>query len=177
MFKLIKRGMTLNEILLAVSILAMSFIPIIGVISSSMQTTEKDDHIIKGISLCQEKLNAALQFPFEFIPSGKYTDDITSNNNDLPLKVELGEDDFRIKYISELNVTDEIVHFQVPMCDFTQKAKNPNSPDTWMKLRNVEIKNMVKRYTVTVKWNEKEGEEGKKERFYTLSALKVNVRR
>ena len=175
MLKLIKRGMTLNEILLAVSILACSFIPIIGVISSSMQTTEKDDHIIKGVSLCQEKLNAVLQFPFDYIPSGKYIADITSNNKDTPLVVKLGADDFRIRYISELVVTDEVVHYQVPMCDFTQKALHPSNPNEWMSLKNVEIKNMVKRYTVTVRWTEKEG--NPKERFYTLSALKVKARR
>jgi hypothetical protein len=43
-------------------------------------------------------------------------------------------------------------------------------------LKKVEIKNMVKRYTVTVRWSEKEGDP-REQRFYTLSALKANVRR
>lgn len=176
MLKKTKKGMTLNEILLAVVILALAFIPIIGVISSSMRITEKDDHIIKGISLCQEKLSAALQLPFNHFVEGVYDTDIESNNGDLSIKVKLGDEEFRIPYHSELKVTNEIVKYKVPMCDFTQRAKNPNAHSSWMNLREVEIKNMVKRYTVTVQWSEKEGKKEEK-RFYTLSALKANVRR
>ena len=174
-----KQGMTLNEILLAVSILALSFIPIIGVISSSMRTTEKDDHIIKGLSLCQEKLSAALQFPYDKIPEGTYNADITNDNGDLSITIKLGNEEFRIPYYSELVVTNETVKYKVPMCDFTKRAKNPSNPGAWMSTKNVEVKDMVKRYTVTVRWNEKEGGPGaeQKKRFYTLSALKANVRR
>ncbi len=173
-----KKGMTLNEILLAVSILALSFIPIIAVISSSIRTTEKDDHIIKGISLCQEKLSAVLQFPYDKIPEGTYNADITNDNGDLSITIKLGNENFRIPYYSELKVTNETVKYKVPMCDFTKRAIKPSSPGEWMSSKNVEIKNMVKRYTVTVRWNEKEGEsDEQKKRFYTLSALKANVRR
>ena len=171
-----KRGMTLNEILLAVVILALAFIPIIGVISSSMKTTDKDDHIIKGISLCQEKLSAALQFPYDKIPNGTYNSELTTDNGDLSLKVKLGNENFRIPYYSELTVTNETIKYQVPMCDFTRRAKEPNNPSSWMTLKKVEIKNMVKRYTVTVRWSEKEGDP-REQRFYTLSALKADVRR
>ena len=168
--------MTLNEIMLAVVILALAFIPIIGVISSAMRTTEKDDHIIKGISLCQEKLSAALQLPFDMLAPDTYNAELKSDNGDLSINVKLGNENFRIPYYSELTVTNETVKFQVPMCDYTKRALEPSNPATWMSLKNVEIKNMVKRYTVTVKWSEKEGDPAE-QRFYTLSALKANVRR
>ena len=176
MIRIKKCGMTLNEIMLAVTILALSFIPIIGVISSAMRTTEKDDHIIKGISLCQEKLSAALQLPFDMLPPDTYNTELKSDNGDLSINVKLGNEIFRIPYYSELTVTNEVVKYKVPMCDFTKKFKEPNNPAAWMTLKNVEIKNMVKRYTVTVRWSEKEGDPAE-QRFYTLSALKANVRR
>ena len=173
-----KKGMTLNEIMVAVIILALSFIPIIGVITSAMNTTEKDDHIIKAMSLCQEKLNAALQFPFDGIPIGTYNATIFSQNTDYPLNVVLGAEDFRIQYISTLTVASETVTFRVPMFDFTQKSLFPDDSKKWATTRTQVLNNMVKRYTVTVNWEEKESLPGVgTKRFYTLSALKANVRR
>lgn len=177
-----KLGFTLNEIMIALFILAMAFIPTIGVISSAMRATEKDDHIIKGMSLCQEKLNAVLQLPFDYLDCNTYTGEIIATNTGYSIYFGNEEQFGKIKYFSELEVASRSVDFYVPMFDFSQLAlcrKNKTlaeKKDEWDKgIKKVTVDNMIKRYTVTVKWNEKEGGENK-ERFYKLSALKANIR-
>jgi len=65
-------GMTLTEVMLAMALLASAFIPIIGVMGTSIKATDKDDRTIKAVNLCQEKLNRALQFPFTSISVGTH---------------------------------------------------------------------------------------------------------
>ena len=49
-------GMTLTEVMLAMALLASAFIPIIGVMGTSIKATDKDDRTIKAVNLCREKL-------------------------------------------------------------------------------------------------------------------------
>lgn len=172
------KGMTLNEIMLAMVILALAFIPIVGAISSSMKATEKDDHIIKAMELCQEKLGIAVQFPFDFFSPGTYnTKQESPNTGGHRLILNLGEENFRINYTSSLEVTAENVSFNVPMVDFTQKPEDYSNPGNWIHTENVTINDMVKRYTVTVTWKEPGDAPSVPLKFYKLSVLKANVKR
>lgn len=56
--------MTLTRLMLAMALLASAFIPIMGVMGTSMKATDKDDRTIRAVNICQEKMNRALQFPF-----------------------------------------------------------------------------------------------------------------
>lgn len=192
MFFYNKKAFTLNEVMLAVVIIAVTFIPIVGVLTSSFKTTEKDDHIIKAMQLCQEKLGTAVQFPFGFFARGTYNTTQTSANSDdpsdpsnKPLKLVLGEeeDEFlkKVKFSSTLVVEEPTMSFNnVPVFDFTGLGDNPNygsDPSAFVTPTNRDITGMVKRYTVTVTWEEKEKNATGNSRFYTLSTLKVDVRR
>ena len=179
--KIIKKGMTLNEIMLAVVILAVAFIPIVGVISSSMKATEKDEHIIKAMQLCQEKLNIALQFPFEFFSPTNNPFDSTfeSPNVNGRLSLVLGDQQIKsITYNSTMTVATETVRFSVPVVDFSRKPHDScNNPSSWINTETVIVNDMVKRYTVTVRWQEPGDNPASRQKFYTLSVLKANVQR
>ncbi len=196
-----KKGMTLNEIMLAVVILAVSFIPIMGVLTSSFKTTEKDDHTIKGMQLCQEKLALVLQFPYDYFNDGTYEKSIDSpaNADGLSLHLVLGDENFRIHYHSSLKVETKNVTFtNVPVFDFTEMIPNANSTATYpydfsvlpnanaVNRINKTVSGKVKEYTITVKWHETghqniggapEGSSDPTERFYTLSVLKADTRK
>lgn len=58
------RGISLVELVLAVTILAVSFLPVIGVMGTSIKATAKDELVVKAIHLAQTRMNVALQFPF-----------------------------------------------------------------------------------------------------------------
>ena len=192
MFFYNKKAFTLNEVMLAVVIIAVTFIPIVGVLTSSFKTTEKDDHIIKAMQLCQEKLGTAVQFPFSHFDAGTYntTQTTTGDPNDpnnKPLTLILGPetDAFlsRVNFSSTLVVEEPAMSFNnVPVFDFTQLGDAPNyttaCPAECVTRVSRDITHMVKRYTVTVTWNEKETNATTgNSRFYTLSTLKVDVRR
>ena len=172
----LKNGMTLNEIMIALVIMAVAFIPIIGVMSSSIKTTQKDENIIRAINICQETLNTALQFPFNEIKVGNFTTDIKSANTNLQSIIRLGniamgsvtyETSLKVEHPSSLVIN-------VPMCDFTAKAQDTSGdPANWMRTRQRQVKDLVKRYTVTVNWKDTDGHK----KFYRLSALKADIRR
>ena len=174
-----KHGMTLSEILLAVIIMAAAFLPVIGVLSSSMNATEKDENTIRGISLCQEKINAIIQFPYDKVPTGNYSDhEFVSENTDGTTRVKFGTEIIGgVEYISKMNVASETVIFKVPTCDFEKKGENENEPDKWDFSDEVyTVDNMVKRYNVTVYWHDS-GKSGGNMKSYTLSTLKADIRK
>lgn len=177
----IRKGMTLSEIMLAVSILAIAFIPIIGVISSSLKATEKDDNRIKAMLLCQEKLGVALQFPFEFFTPvfSPYNDSYESPNANGKLTLVLGSETIKhVTYTSTLTVASETVTFAVPVVDFTQKPFDSlEDPNGWIKREDITVHDMVKRYTVTVTWRDPGDNPASDPKFYTLSVLKANIQR
>ena len=160
--------------------------------TSSFKTTEKDDHVIKAMQLCQEKLGTAVQFPFGFFSPGTYNTTQTSqptgnpsDPNNKPLTLVLGaeQNEFlkKVNFSSTLVVEEPPMSFNnVPVFDFTQLGNNPNyanDPSACVSYISRDISGMVKRYTVTVTWNEKESNATGNSRFYTLSTLKVDVRR
>ena len=180
--KKIKNGFTLTEIMLACVLMAFAFLPIMGVMSSSIKATEKDESTQKAVALCQEKLNMCLQMPFEDMPLGSHGGDtnksLSSKNTTNQLILKLGPETFDgVVYKSKLEVVKERVTFSVPTCDFALKGdeKNKNNPSAWgWTYPTYTFDDMVKRYTVTVVWRDKGG---KVDKNYTLSSLKADIRK
>lgn len=180
--KNVKKGFTLTEIMLACVLMAFAFLPIMGVMSSSIKATEKDEATQKAVSLCQEKLNMCLQMPFEDMVLGTHGGDtaksLSSKNTTNQLVLRLGPEKFdNITYKSQLVVSKQSVTFSVPTCDFALKGeeKNKNNPDAWgWTYPSYTFDDMVKRYTVTVTWRD---QGSKTDKTYTLSSLKADIRK
>ena len=171
-----KRAVTLVEILLAVVLMAGAFLPIMGLMTSSIKVTEQDESTQRAVMLCQEKLNAVLQMPFDKfavssnpIVSGSY------NSNEIVASFGAQIID-GVEYTSSLLVEQYTVKFNVPTCDFTRKGDSRYSadPSQWG-FTDIEYdaSDKVKRFTVTVNWHDK-GRSNQK--FYTLSSLKADIR-
>jgi len=180
-------GMTLTEIMLAMALLASAFIPIMGVLGTSMKATDKDDRTIKAVNICIEKMNRALQFPFgvlEPVPpattrtiggvaSQTVFSDVTTN----AIALHLGPDTISgMPVTSELIIQDLPGVFMVPTFDDTAKLDNPNNPAlwNWTAPQAQAYSGVHYKYTLTVRWRDKGSEE---EKFYTLTSSKAKVRR
>ncbi|MEW6708766.1 MAG: hypothetical protein AB1403_03000 [Candidatus Riflebacteria bacterium] len=180
-----RKAMSLTEIIMAMALLATAFIPIVGVMGTSMKATDKDDRTIKAVNLCQEKLNQALQFPFGILepgPNGTKTygdggsvQELNSSGASSKIVLRLGPDDIDgFAYKAVLTVADRPGSFNVPMYDPFQKAQNPADPTKWGWSSEVRpYAGMFFQYTMTVTWRDK-GETKDKE--YTLSSFKSRVR-
>ena len=142
------------------------------------------------MQLCQEKLGTAVQFPFSHFAPGTYNSTQTTTGdpndpNNKPLSLVLGAetDEFlrKVNFSSTLVVEMPAMSFNnVPVFDFSRLGENPNfgnDPNAFVTHTSRDITGMVKRYTVTVTWEEKEKNATGNSRFYTLSTLKVDVRR
>jgi hypothetical protein len=165
-------GMALSEIMVAVFILALAFIPIIGVMGSSIRATGKEDSVNRAMNLCQEKLNTSLQFPFDFF-TPHLNKDIDIAINSPGVTMELGEETIQgIKYTSILRVSDRPGTFNVPVRDLT--LGNPDKPETWQ-FSNVAVpySNLVYSHTLTVTWLNK-GE--KTPKSYALVTFRAKLR-
>lgn len=175
-----KYGMTLTEVLLAVVLLAGAFLPIMGVMTSSIRATEKDEATIRAVNICQEKINMALQFPFDKFDVGPHSDEtVESDNTTGKTKLVFGSEEIDgVIYTSKMDVTSETVEYNVPTPDFEAKGNNPEDPSAWKwETRHYIVDNMLKRFTVTVTWHDK-GETGRSgsDKSYTLSSLKADIR-
>lgn len=188
LFKLKKhsRGMTLTEIMLAMALLASAFIPIMGVMGTSMKATDKDDRTIRAVNICQEKMNRALQFPFGILePPAKQSityggvasitikSDATTGS---AIALQLGPEEVNgVEISSELVVADVPGNFLVPTYDDVAKLNNEADPTAWGWSEQVlPYEGLYYKYTLTVKWKDKGSNV---EKFYTLASNKAKVRR
>lgn len=172
-----KKAFTLTEVLFACVLMAVAFLPILGVLGSSIKATEKDGSTQKAVTLCQEKLNMALQLPFSAIDTGTHTNrTFTSINQTNPIELVIGAETIDgIVYTSTMVVSMETVIFNVPTCDFQEKADKPDTPQDWgFQTIAYRVENMLKRYTVTITWADKGTAN---EKTYTLSSLKADIRK
>ncbi|MBQ2592781.1 MAG: hypothetical protein II567_05825 [Candidatus Riflebacteria bacterium] len=190
-----KKAVTLVEILLACVLMAGAFLPIMGVMTSSIKVTEQDENTQRAVRLCQDKLNMALQMPYKKMLLKKYTNETIKSSETGADKIELklGEEIIEgIKYVSELDVQLEPVNFTVPTCNFelkgkdterAEKAVSPSEkklrPSNWgnWELVTYRVTDKVKRYTVTVKWADTNRSKSASQKFYTLSSLKADIRK
>ncbi len=175
-----KHGMTLTEVMLAMALLASAFIPIIGVMGTSIKATEKDDRTIRAVNLCQEKLNRALQFDFEDMPVGTYGGTtkkvLKSVDKTNAIVLNLGPETIdEVEISSRLDVTDVPGTFRVHTYDAFAKGNNPKAPANWgWKLKDIPYANLFHKYVLTVTWKDKGSAANK---FYTLASYKAKIRR
>lgn len=179
-----KKAVTLVEILLACVLMAGAFLPIMGLLTSSIRITEQDENTQRAVMLCQEKMNMALQMPFDKFKVTKKTTFPADTYESNEVTLVLGEQKFDgIKYTSTLTVEPYEVTFVVPTCKFADKGKdvliaekNKTKPVPknwgWQNVSH-KITNKVLRYTVRVEWKDV-GKDAVKE--YILSSLKADVR-
>ncbi|MBI3038259.1 hypothetical protein HYY75_04280 [bacterium] len=173
--------MTLIEIVLAVAILAMAFLPIIGAMGSAMKGGEKDKRIVTAMHMAQSKLNAALQFPFNDIPANKgglgtYGGAAAWNyaTNSGRISLTLGPES---GLQSELVITDEPVSFTFQTYDPVQKSANPGNPAAWgwTPYGPPPLNNVFHKYILTVKWNEKTKPPTAPDAEYKLISFKARI--
>lgn len=185
-----RRAMSLTEIILAMALLATAFIPIMGVMGTSVKATDKDNSTIKAVNLCQEKLNQALQFPFGILepaPKASKTygssalEELSSSSDANKIVLRVGPDSVvepvtgnKFEYKAVLTVADKPGSFLVPMYDPDLKANNPGDPTKWgWSDQTKAYEGMYYQYTMTVTWKDKGSTQDK---TYTLSTFKSKVR-
>ena len=168
-----KSGLTLTEIMMAILVIAIAFIPIIGVMGTSVKATSRDDARIRAMSLCQDKLDTALSLPFgSFVNMGVDIDAGVFPSADNP---QLSLDPVTIssvEYSFILKIDDRVGTFTVPMRDFEEG--DYDDPATW-EFVNVEVgfSNLLHRYRMTVNWKEL-GDDSRKH-SYSLVTFKANL--
>jgi hypothetical protein len=184
-------GMTLTEIMLSVGILAVAFIPIIGVMGNSIKGTQKDDRIIRAVNLAQTKLNIAMQFPFNELANNwggggagpwsfpNATSTYSSPNGQLSLVLGSITDEGTIFSVS-LQITNVPVQFRLQTynpASFTLDRRlstpNPNNWG-WSAVRNLPtspLTGVYQRMVLTVNWTEP----GVGQRFYSLVTFKGDL--
>ncbi|MGM0598871.1 MAG: hypothetical protein ACQETH_03530 [Candidatus Rifleibacteriota bacterium] len=177
-------AITLTEIILAMALVATAFIPIMGVMGTSIKATDKDNRTIKAVNLCQQKINQALQMPFGYLernanPEVEYGTDIqetlqsTAGSKIIKLVVGPEEiDGIQFKFV--LKVKDRPGSFTVPMYDPAAKAANKDDPKAWdWNIREISYSEMCYQYTMTVFWKDKGSNRQKR---YSLASFKSRVR-
>lgn len=173
----IKQGVTLTEIMIGMFILALSFLPVIGVMSSSVKSTGKEDDLNRAMNLCQEKLNTAMQFPFDFfVPylGSEIDNGVLATPTANPIvSLQLGGETINgVVFTSTLTVTDRPDEFNVPVLKL--ETAEPDDVSTWEFVnKKVFYSNLVHIYALKVSWRSK-GEQT--DRFYTLSTFRANLR-
>lgn len=175
-------GVTLIEILMAVGFLAMAFIPIMGLLGSSVKITDKDQSNILAMNLCQEKLNTALQFEFGAFNAwlgNELTDiNISSGTLTLSLKPVIQNG---VTFNFKLKVEDREGSFTVASRDFSAESGGGTTPTaSWkfIKAAKYSYKGLVHRYTMTVQWKDKGKTNDKKAiiKDYTLVTFKAKLK-
>jgi prepilin-type N-terminal cleavage/methylation domain-containing protein len=178
-------GMTLTEIMLAMALLASAFIPIIGVMGTSMKVTDKDDRTIRAVNICQDKMNRALQFPFGILEppargtvtyGGVASQTLRSDSTGNAIELHLGPEEINgVPMTTELVITDLPGRFQVPTFDDDAKFRNATDTTQWgWTEQNLPYEGLYYRYVLTVRWRDKGSNEDK---FYTLASNKARIRR
>ncbi len=181
-------GFSLTEIVLALFLLALAFLPIIGVMGTSIEGTQKDEEVITAVHLAQTLLNTALQFPFNELPAqaggsgptwtlgGATPFSYKSPSGNLTLRLgPLSEK--RLTCTAELQITDLPVKFRVPVYSPPLKASDSNDPTRWgwadppLELPKSELTNHYHRYLIIIRWNDSR----RGPRFYSLASFKARL--
>lgn len=192
--------MSLIELVLAVTILAVSFLPVIGVMGTTIKGTTRDELLVKAIHLGQTRMNVVMQFPFHSIvdlgsggsggPTWTYGTGATQwqiATNTLVLRLGPVKDDDTLSgdpayaahsFRAELTVADEPLQFEkVQTYSAGQRAANPTDATQWgwNQVGNTaaaRFTGVMQKYTLIVRWVDNEN----KNRFYSLVAYKVRYR-
>lgn len=166
-------GFNLSEIMIAILVIAVAFLPTIGVLGTSIRATSKDDSVIRAMNLCQEKLDTALKFPFSFFNAnlGLNLTDTTQTEGtlSLPLTQEVIKG---VTYRYILRVEDRPGSFSVMEKNLDTSGEEPG---TWKfnTSANIGYDNIFHRYRMTVFWTP-QGDNI--ERSYSLVTFRADLR-
>lgn len=193
------RAMTLVEITLAVSFLALTFIPIMGLLSSNLKITERDKTNIIAMNLCQQKLDAALSLKFnafdKFVNNGKNNQGETIFNTTIKdsAGTTLDLTDYSsyegdVVYHFELTVSDRPGIFRVRQRELSDLDPNSLLDDSnttgeekyqFSKKKDIPYSGLVHRYKMRVWWQDKASKTtsgpGSIVKDYSLITFKANL--
>ncbi|MBF0408596.1 MAG: hypothetical protein HQM10_14700 [Candidatus Riflebacteria bacterium] len=181
-----KQAVTLMEILLAVAILAISFIPIIATMGTSIKATQRDETIVKAIHLAQTRMNTALQFPFYEIASypgggGNGPWNLTAATTGLPYKNTSHTGDLTLDlsnvtmgqttFTTSLRIENVPVKFRVKTYDPILRRANPTNPNNWgwTAYTSPNMSTIFQKYLLVVRWTDSNGNP----KFYSVAAYKA----
>lgn len=173
-----KHGINLTEIMIAMFIVAVSFLPVIGTLGTSIKATGKEDDLNRAMNLCQSKLNTALTLPFDYFATnellgvGEIGSTISpGSGEDLMLGSEMING---VTFRSTLQVTAPVGSFTVPELNFDATDYDDEDHSTWSFVpKQVSYEGLVHLYVMKVHWISK-GET--QERFYTLATYRAKLR-
>jgi hypothetical protein len=189
--RLARRGVTLTEIMLALFILSAAFLPIIGVMSTGIRGTQKDETILRGVQLAQKTLNTALQLPFgdlvanrggggagpwTFGAAGVEFSYATGSLNLLLGKVLEGP----LEYTLVLEIRDEPFVFNLSVHNPMARNNATATPDQWQWQDNVKVprvgeqSGLYHRYALTATWVDRGATAGTP-RTYRLVSYKARL--
>lgn len=180
-------GITLLELMIAMFILAIAFIPVIASLGSSLSGTEKDDRSITGLQLAQSALAAAIQFPFSDLPTfagggtgpweiGGDVDPIqypsSPGANEMVMRVGRIKV-FKTTYKLLLTIEDVPLTLHFRTYDITKKDKFPTTPSGWgWTDSSFAVQQVHHRYTMAATWTEPDG----KTKFCSLVSYKSDLK-
>lgn len=182
-----RSGVTLTELMIAMVILALAFIPIIGSLGSSLAVTEKDDRAIRAMQLTQSALAAAIQFPFAALPTfaggGPGPWQIGGDVPPLSYPGYPGPNELvmtvgriatpKVTYQLQLLIEDVPVTFNFKTYNVASKDKYPTTPSSWgWADRSFTAQRVHHRYTMTARWTEPNG----REKFCSLTSYKSDLK-
>ena len=188
MLRKLTKGMNLIEVTLATVIMVIAFFPIISMFTANYKITERDKTNIVAVNLCREKLDTALQFPFESIKVGKYGFGASKTKiNTATLTLDLGSFTKEgVEYNFLFEVTDrneeDVAFFTIMPRAFEDEEFSDDDSGKPKELKfdsekKLKYKNMVHRYKMTVGWSPKGVKNtGIGSYTYTLQTFQVNLR-
>ncbi|NLM17535.1 MAG: hypothetical protein GX221_07445 [Candidatus Riflebacteria bacterium] len=189
-----KSAFTLNEIMVAVVVMALVFLPTMVAIMSGLKATDKDGGRVVAMQLCQQKLDQALSLPYsDVIATVGNSDSLTLSSggagvtsvfnfgdNDLDLSsVEVGG----IIFNFSLTLTKRSHTFSVHEVDYGETpgevtaTKPPLAQWVISGPVDIEVKDRLLRYRMRVFWRDKRRESiaDSPEHFYELVTFKSDL--
>jgi len=186
-----RQAVTLTEIMLALFILSAAFLPIMGVMSTGIRGTQKDETILRGVQLAQKTLNTALQLPFGDLVAnrggggnGPWTFGATGVEFSYAtgsLELRLGKVlEGPLEYTLVLEIRDEPFIFNLSVHNPMARNNASDSPALWEWQDDVKVprvgeqSGLYHRYALTATWFDRDSTGGT-QRTYRLVSYKARL--
>ena len=184
-----KIGVTLIEVTMAVVFLALAFIPIMGLFSSNLKITERDNANIMAMQLCQEKLDTALSMSFKALSAyAKDTPQVITNKVLKDQNITLDLNEFKwskgnVVFHFEFTVSDRPGTFTIKPRNIETESANPENTPTsnntykFGATQKIPYKNLVHKYKMRVWWQGRGKTKADQTiKDYTLVTYKANLK-
>ncbi len=185
------KGVTLTEIMLALFILSAAFLPIMGVMSTGIRGTQKDEAILRGVQLAQQTLNTALQLPFGDLVAnrggggnGPWSFGVAGSEFSYAtgsLNLRLGKIlEGTREYTLTLEIRDEPFVFNLSVHNPMARSVASDTPSQWSWQADVKVPRvgeqtgLYHRYELTANWFDRGMTDGT-QRTYRLVSYKARL--